>query len=113
MTPAFLVLSLTVVMANAMRHGDDPMDIYIHIFFLILLGFLFVRRRREFFSVMFFGILESGREEGRALKVKVKRRKRIGSDGRGGQKSRVLWVHREWALSDWVLKSSSYGIEFY
>jgi hypothetical protein len=77
------------------------------------LGFLFVRRRREFFSVMFFGILERGREEGRALKVKVKRRKRIGSDGRGGQKSRVLWVHREWALSDWVLKSSSYGIEFY
>jgi hypothetical protein len=72
-----------------------------------------VRRRREFFSVMFFGILERGREEGRALKVKEKRRKRIGSDGGGGQKSRVLWVHRVWALSDWVLKSSSYGIEFY
>jgi hypothetical protein len=86
--------------------------IYIYIF-LILLGFLFVRRRREFFSVMFFGILERGREEGRALKVKVKIRKGIGSDGRGGQKSRVLWVHRTWALSDWVLKSSSYGIEFY
>ena len=32
MTPAFLVLSLTVVMANAMRHGDDPMDIYIYFF---------------------------------------------------------------------------------
>jgi len=66
MTPAFLVLSLTVVMANAMRHGDDPMDI---VFFLFnSFGVSFCEEKERIFLGYVFWDFREGERGGEGLK---------------------------------------------